>query len=87
MVHINIGQSDSGSSSLQLVANMSYIPPKSWQNNPLNTSKYLRLDEDERKFFKVTTKIEDDAELDQHILDVQAQAYTVSHLRYNPSSL
>ena len=79
MVHINIGQSDSASSSLQLVANMSYIPPKSWQNNPLNTSKYLQLDEDERKFFKVTTKIEDDAELDQHILYVQAQAYTVCH--------
>ena len=29
-------------------------------------------------FFKVTTQIEDDAELDRHILDVQAQAYKVS---------
>ncbi|KAI1787643.1 hypothetical protein LXA43DRAFT_702318 [Ganoderma leucocontextum] len=54
---------------------MSYVPPKSWQCNPLNTSKYLKLDKDERMFFKVTTKIEDDAELDQHILDIQAQAY------------
>ncbi|EJF59791.1 hypothetical protein BD309DRAFT_953483 [Dichomitus squalens] len=56
---------------------MSYVPPKSWESNPLNTSKYLHLDEDERAFFKATTKIEDDAELDQHILTVQAQAYKI----------
>ena len=40
-------------------------------------SKYLQLDEDERTFFKATTKIEDDAELERHILDVQEQAYKV----------
>ena len=56
---------------------MSYVPPRSWLCNPLNTSKYLKLDKDERTFFKVTTQIEDDAELDRHILDVQAQAYKV----------
>lgn len=61
---------------------MSYVPPKSWLCNPLNTSKYLKLDKDERKFFKLTTKIEDDVELDQHILDVQAQAYKVGRLRF-----
>ncbi|KAM5536370.1 hypothetical protein V8D89_009968 [Ganoderma adspersum] len=56
---------------------MSYIPPRSWLCNPLNTSKYLKLDKDERTFFKATTKIEDDAELDRHILDVQVQAYKI----------
>ncbi|PIL30037.1 hypothetical protein GSI_07949 [Ganoderma sinense ZZ0214-1] len=32
---------------------------------------------DERKFFKKTIGIDDDAELDQHILDVQAKAYLI----------
>ena len=54
---------------------MSYVAPKSWEI-PL-VSKYLQLDEDERTFFKATTKIEDDAELERHILDVQEQAYKV----------
>ncbi|KAI0716164.1 hypothetical protein C8T65DRAFT_125382 [Cerioporus squamosus] len=54
---------------------MSYVAPKSWEI-PL-VSKYLQLDEDERAFFKATTKIDDDAELERHILDVQAQAYQI----------
>ncbi len=63
---------------------MSYVPPRSWLCNPLNTSKYLKLENDERKFFKTTTKIEDDTALDQHILDVQAQAYKVSRPHLPP---
>ena len=55
---------------------MSYTAPKSWEL-PL-VSKYLQLDPDERAFFKATTKIEDDAELERHILQVQAQAFKVS---------
>ena len=54
---------------------MSYVPPKSWEI-PL-VSKYLQLDDDERAFFKATTKLDDDAELERHILDVQAAAYKV----------
>ncbi len=54
---------------------MSYVAPKSWEI-PL-VSKYLQLEEDERAFFKAMTKINDDAELERHILDVQAQAYQV----------
>ncbi|PIL30034.1 hypothetical protein GSI_07946 [Ganoderma sinense ZZ0214-1] len=56
---------------------MSYVPPESWLCNPLNTSKYLKLDKDERAFFKVTTRLEDDTELDHHILEVQAKAYKI----------
>ncbi|KAI0762267.1 hypothetical protein C8Q74DRAFT_1207056 [Fomes fomentarius] len=54
---------------------MSYVPPKTW-GIPL-VSKYLQLDPDERAFFKATTKIEDDAELEQHILKVQGEAYRI----------
>ena len=54
---------------------MSYVPPKSWEI-PL-VSKYLQLDDDERAFFKAMTKLDDDAELERHILDVQAAAYKV----------
>ncbi|KAI0752414.1 hypothetical protein C8Q80DRAFT_1334865 [Daedaleopsis nitida] len=54
---------------------MSYVPPKSW-NIPL-ASQYLRLNDEERAFFKATTKIEDDAELEQHILSIQAAAYEI----------
>ena len=56
-------------------SDMSYVPPKSWEI-PL-VSKYLQLDDDERAFFKATTKLDDDAELERHILDVQAAAYKV----------
>ena len=55
---------------------MSHTAPKSWEL-PL-VSKYLQLDPEERAFFKATTKIEDDVELERHILQVQAQAFKVS---------
>ena len=57
---------------------MAYFPPKSWAL-PLAT-KYLNLDEDERSFFKAATQIDDDVELDKHILEVQAKAFEVCHL-------
>ncbi|KAI0321912.1 hypothetical protein OF83DRAFT_1050413 [Amylostereum chailletii] len=54
---------------------MSYIPPKSWEI-PL-AAKFLNLDDDERAFFKASTSIDDDDELDEHILDVQSKAYEI----------
>ncbi|KAI0757744.1 hypothetical protein C8Q80DRAFT_1091298 [Daedaleopsis nitida] len=54
---------------------MSYVPPRSW-DTPL-ASQYLQLDDEERAFFKATTKIDDDTELEQHILRVQAEAYKI----------
>ena len=63
---------------------MSYTAPKSWEL-PL-ASKYLQLDADERAFFKAATKIEDDAELERHILDVQAQAFKVRFAQPRPPS-
>ncbi|KAF8816992.1 hypothetical protein BYT27DRAFT_7154095 [Phlegmacium glaucopus] len=50
-------------------------PPRAWAP-PLNNKLY-RLDEDEKDFFKKETKIKDDEELKQHILDVQSKAYSV----------
>ena len=46
---------------------------------PLDPSIY-NLDEEERSFFKAQTGIQDDDELRDHILEVQAEAYAVSQL-------
>lgn len=43
---------------------------------PLDPSLY-KLEEEEATFFKQATGISDDAELKQHILRVQAEAYEV----------
>lgn len=45
---------------------------------PLDPSIY-NLDEEQRVFFKEQTGIQDDNELRDHILQVQAEAYAVSH--------
>lgn len=45
-------------------------------NPPLDPSCY-KLDDQEAAFFKSMTGIQDDAELKEHILRVQAKAYSV----------
>ena len=52
--------------------------PEAWRNLPLNTELYYRdLDADEKDFFQKETKIKDEEELKQHIIDVQRKAYSV----------
>lgn len=52
--------------------------PEAWRNLPLNTELYYRdLDADEKGFFQKETKIKDEEELKQHIIDVQRKAYSV----------
>ena len=52
------------------------VPPRDFMIMPLDPSLY-KLEEDEAAFFKQATGIQDDEELKQHILRVQAEAYEV----------
>lgn len=46
-------------------------------HNPPPLDKSLSLDEDELAFFKSATGIDDEGELEKHILTVQVKAYEV----------
>lgn len=48
-----------------------------WKVLPLDPSLY-QVQDDEREFFKDQTNIAGDEELEQHVLEIQHQAYAVS---------
>jgi len=58
---------------------MSLADPK--KRLPLDISLYS-LQGDQLEFFRTTTGIQDEEELKQHILNVQAKAYEVCHISF-----
>lgn len=63
--------------SMQNFSHLTMMNPQTTATNPPLNPSFYKLDDQEARFFKLMTGIQDDAELKEHILRVQAKAYSV----------